>query len=107
MNNRIRTYISALLLACFSVFIIPNELVHALYGHEDTKHKAIAGAARSLSEHHVHCSFLTYEAPSFYFSSQLTIPVSSETAFNFQINDARSNFTSTPDYSFLRGPPSC
>lgn len=107
MSNRFRTYVSSLLLACFSVFIIPNELVHALYGHDDTKHEAVAGASRSIGEQHIHCAFLTYEAPSFYQAADIITPAPAAVKYEFAVAETKSDYTSSSFYSYLRGPPAC
>jgi hypothetical protein len=45
-----------LLLAVFTVILVPVELIHELYGHEDTR--CAPGTAASLEPHHQHCRIL-------------------------------------------------
>ncbi|MDQ3110922.1 MAG: hypothetical protein M3R17_13600 [Bacteroidota bacterium] len=105
MRNFFGRFIATILLAAFSAYLVPNELVHALYGHEDTHETACNTNENTVGEQHIHCSFLSYEASLYTASSFTNCPVSFDCAFAFiapEAVHAGIRFTFCPS---LRGPP--
>lgn len=105
MRKLFNRFIAGLLLAAFSVFLVPGELVHALYGHEDTRENSCIPGAKTVGAQHVHCSFLSFESPVYTHASVTTCPVSSGHSFAFTAaapENAGIVFSSHPS---LRGPP--
>ena len=105
MRNFFGRFTALVLLAAFSVYLVPDELVHALYGHEDTHEVACTTNEAAIGTQHIHCSFLSYEAALYTASSITKCPVSFECAFAFITPEAAHagvTFTFCPS---LRGPP--
>ncbi len=107
MRSRFHTLVAAVLVACFSVYLVPNELVHALYGHEDTHHHECEtpGGPSAVSTHHTHCDFLSYEGDLFTAASSTDCPVSSEHAFAFFIAETAHAGNPAAVVHSPRGPP--
>jgi hypothetical protein len=100
-----RRFLAGLLLSCFSVFLIPEEFVHALYGHTDTQEQASDSGKNSVGTHHIHCSFLTYEASHFISSSIQNCPAVTENSFSFTSVKEEQQGISFSGFPSLRGPP--
>jgi hypothetical protein len=98
-------FIATILLAAFSAYLVPNEFVHALYGHEDTHEAACANDVNAIGVQHIHCDFLSYEASLYTVSSVTTCPVSSEHAFAFISLEAEHAGITFACHPSLRGPP--
>lgn len=98
--------VASLLLICFSVFIVPNELIHALYDHEDSHHGiAFPHGKNVIDARHVHCAFLTYEGSSFTTHEFVAIPSPSISDLEFILAPAtHAGFEKDP-LCIFRGPP--
>lgn len=100
-------YISVFLLAVISAFIVPKELVHALYDHEDTVH-SISHNETGLPEIeniHQHCDILNFNVP-LYFLTLNFYPAPFVTQCSKVIQPAVEVFFSPAiGLSPLRGPP--
>jgi hypothetical protein len=55
-----RSHIARLLLLVFGFILIPNELIHQFYGHDDTH--CNPGKLVSIEEQHTHCAILRLES---------------------------------------------
>ncbi|MEO5643455.1 MAG: hypothetical protein ABIQ40_11890 [Bacteroidia bacterium] len=105
MRNFFSRCTAILLLAVFSACLVPNEFVHALYGHEDTHENPCSANEQTIGIQHIHCDFLSYEA-SLYTAASLTIcPVSFDRAFQFISAEALHAGITFTYYPSLRGPP--
>ena len=103
MSIVIKKHISFLLLLIVLLFIVPTELFHELYGHEDTV--CFTHTVKTIENKHHHCDILKYHAPSFIENSSIKY---SDKPFDFTIK-------SVTEYSYifsrifssflLRGPP--
>jgi hypothetical protein len=105
VRNFFGRFIATILLAAFSAYLVPDELVHALYGHEDTHEIPCSPTEDAVGTQHIHCGFLSYEASLYTASSFTKCPVSFERAFAFiapEAEHAGVTFTFCPS---LRGPP--
>jgi len=100
-----RRLVASILLAGFSVFLIPKEFVHALYGHTDTQEAFLAKGKNAIGKEHIHCSFLTYEASLFLSSSIQNCPAVTENSFSFTTIEAEQAGILFSDFPSLRGPP--
>jgi|WetSurMetagenome_2_1015567.scaffolds.fasta_scaffold353596_1 hypothetical protein len=58
-----KNFLSFLFLLLISVFIVPKEFIHSLYGHEDTT--CFSHQGRTIEAKHQHCEILKYHAPVF------------------------------------------
>jgi len=105
VRSHFRRFVATFLLAGFSVFLVPKEFVHALYGHTDTQENYSAPGKNAVGTHHIHCSFLTYDASQFISSSIQDFPASNENHFSFVIVAAEQAGISFPNFPSLRGPP--
>jgi hypothetical protein len=105
VRSQFRRLVATFLLAGFSVFLIPTEFIHALYGHTDTHENFSGSGKNAVSTHHIHCSFLTYEASQFISSSIQSCPAVSEKSFSFAIAEAEQQAISFSGFPSLRGPP--
>ncbi|MBI3511010.1 MAG: hypothetical protein HY064_10130 [Bacteroidetes bacterium] len=106
MITRLKQAFAISLLVCFSVFLIPQEFVHALYGHTDTHHAPTgAGEKNTWSKKHIHCSFLTYEGSAFISSDHAAGSFTQN--FFFFLPDADFNCPGLifPSLPAPRGPP--
>jgi hypothetical protein len=103
MNIRLKKNISFFLLLIVSLFIVPVELIHDLYGHEDTI--CFPHSNTTIEKKHHHCDILKYVAPYFIANANLKY---SDKLFEFTI---RNTTEYTYLYSqifishYLRGPP--
>ena len=105
MRNYFSRFIATILLAAFSAYLVPNEFVHAFYGHEDTHEAACSPNEKTVGEQHIHCDFLSYEADLFTVASSTQFPASFDHVFAFislEAEHAGVTFTYRPS---LRGPP--
>jgi len=100
-----RRLLASILLTCFSVYLIPEEFVHALYGHTDTQEHFSDTGKNSIGTHHIHCSFLTYEASQFVSSSVQSCPAVIENSFSFIAVVSEQQGISFSGFPSLRGPP--
>jgi hypothetical protein len=105
VRNFFSRCLATILLAAFSAYLVPNELVHALYGHEDTHETACSSDVNTIGTHHIHCDFLSYEASLYTASSFTTCPVSYEHAFAFISLEAEQAGVTFACHPSLRGPP--
>jgi hypothetical protein len=102
----IRSYISLLLLAAFSVLAGPKEIVHELLSHHDTEDVHCTDSCRDhFSEQHRHCDVLQLSSP------PLCLSVNN---FSFSFETVASSVASLPalgyhfsssPFLFFRGPP--
>lgn len=60
MMQRLKYFVSGLVLIIFMFYMVPHEVVHAFYDHEDTEHAATHNENAELSTIHIHCDFLTF-----------------------------------------------
>lgn len=105
MRNYFSRFIATILLAAFSAYLVPNEFVHAFYGHDDTHEAACSATEKTVGVQHIHCDFLSYEADLFTVASSTTCPASFDHVFAFILPEAAHagiTFTYCPS---LRGPP--
>ncbi|MCX6310305.1 MAG: hypothetical protein NT084_01545 [Bacteroidetes bacterium] len=105
MRPRLTKHIATILLGIFSVFLIPKEFVHALYWHTDTHESVGPIGTTSISSHHIHCSFLSYEASLFNSESSANCPKSFPHCFIFSIIEHKTVFQIAACIPSLRGPP--
>lgn len=104
MNNiGSKNYISLFLLLIVSLFIVPVELFHDLYGHEDTV--CLSHTGKTIENKHHHCDILKYHAPSFIENSIITY---SDKPFDFTLKSPTEYsyiFSKVFSTFLLRGPP--
>jgi hypothetical protein len=105
LRSHFTKLIASILLGVFSVFLIPKEFVHALYGHTDTQETVCIGHAKAIGTHHTHCDFLTYEASLFTLASATNCPHSAEHYFAFSIVSSERAGVTFACHPSLRGPP--
>jgi hypothetical protein len=105
VRNYFSRFIATILLAAFSAYLVPNEFVHALYGHEDTHETACSTEENTVGVQHIHCDFLSYEASLFTVTSTTTCPVSFERVFAFLSPEAEHEGITFTYHPSLRGPP--
>ena len=108
--NRLRAYnkhIAIFLLIVISVFIIPKELVHAFYGHNDTVH-AVSHSENGLpaiEKEHQHCDILNFNAPLYFLSLSFFKSYEKPVAL-YNSENCKSLFLSPAFRLFsFRGPP--
>lgn len=58
MKKQFTYFVSAFVLVVFSMYLVPHELVHALYDHHDTEHCDAHEGETAFSPVHIHCDFL-------------------------------------------------
>lgn len=103
MNIGTKKNISLFLLLIVSLFIVPVELIHDLYGHEDTV--CLPHTGKTIESKHHHCDILKYHAPSFIENSIIKY---SDKLFGFTIKSATEYsyiFSRIFSSFLLRGPP--
>lgn len=103
MNIGTKKYISLLLLLIVSLFIVPVELIHDLYGHEDTV--CLPHLGKTIENKHHHCDILTYHAPVFIAIAKIKIVKQSQKVFIKNILEYTYTFSQLFDSILLRGPP--
>jgi hypothetical protein len=81
VRNYFGRFIATILLAAFSAYLVPEELVHACYGHEDTHEASCSTKEHAVGTQHIHCDFLSYEASLYTAASFTSCPVSYDRAF--------------------------
>ena len=64
MKKRLGNFVSILVLVTFTLYLVPHEIVHVFYDHEDTEHHAHHGGPE-FSTIHVHCDFLNSDLSDF------------------------------------------
>jgi hypothetical protein len=105
MRPQFSKLIASVLLGIFSVFLIPKEFVHALYGHTDTHEIVSVGSDKTIGAHHIHCGFLTYEASLFTIASSTHCPDVSDFSFSFTAIPSEQAGVTFACHPSLRGPP--
>lgn len=103
MNIGIKKHIAFFLLLIVSLIIVPVELFHDLYGHEDTV--CLPHNNKTIESKHHHCDILKYHAPSFIENSSIKY---SDKPFDFTIKSATEYsyiFSRVFSTFLLRGPP--
>jgi hypothetical protein len=105
VRHFINRLFAVLLLASFSAFLVPNELVHALYGHKDTCENSSEHARETVGTQHIHCDFLSFEAPVYTHASASACPVSFDHAFAFAATEEEQGGIIFSFHPSLRGPP--
>ena len=108
VKSQVHKSIAVILLAVFSVYLIPKELVHAMYGHHDTVDVVVdAHAGKAIGKHHLHCDFLFFEASLFTVTSTAACPFAGEHAFAFLLTPVEQPAICPTLFPSLRGPPHC
>lgn len=75
MLFRLRQYIAVFFLLTISLFIVPKEYIHDIYGNDDTKD--IQSKDASFTNTHHHCQILNYNTPNYIFQHKaFLLPVS-------------------------------
>lgn len=105
LHFRFTKLIACCLLGVFSVFLIPKEFVHALYGHKDSIEKITITGNHAIGKQHTHCDFLSFEASLFTLANSTHCPTSIELKFAFAIAPAEQNAIVFNHFPSLRGPP--
>ena len=105
MTIRLRHICCLFVLAVFSLYLVPHELVHAFYDHEDTVHHGDEQASAELSPVHVHCDFLQTDITNF-----LPAEKPERAVCSVSIVFAYAEFSAQPCRNFhsfceSRGPP--
>jgi hypothetical protein len=59
----LRIHIARSLLVLFGLILVPHELIHNFFGHEDTH--CHSGVTATFEAQHFHCKILQLEAPMF------------------------------------------
>jgi hypothetical protein len=98
-----RNKLSLFLLLCLSLVIIPNEYLHAIYGHEDTE--CHSGPDQGFNAMHRHCKILQHHFSIFSSDSGIT---RNFTVFHYRVKSARALEGPEKPAQFLltvRGPP--
>lgn len=112
MLHSLRRYIgrqgAVIALLLFTVHLLPQELVHQFFSHNDTEDCAVSNDSPvTLSSLHIHCDFeqtegTALEPISFQFSPIITAHVFAHPIYVFAPVVAEQ-----PSCLFLRGPPVC
>lgn len=58
-----KKFIALFCLLTLSVFIVPKEFIHSLYGHKDTIDIIFKDHSKHFEKTHIHCSILKLETP--------------------------------------------
>src|SRR5258708_6987932 len=102
-----RGHISLLLLSAFSFFIVPQDLLHELCGHEDTRDIVCTDAClHHLSKPHQHCEVLQLTTPPFHQALNNFSFASFELLCIVSVESTRPYHYSCSPFLFFRGPPS-
>lgn len=91
----------------FAVHLLPQELIHELFPHNDTEHEitSVATAGTSVGHAHVHCTFEQIEGESCAAHEFIFTPVIAAHSFAHAALVIRPVFLTEPSFLFLRGPP--
>jgi len=101
-------HIAIFLLAIISAFIVPKELVHAFYEHNDTIHSIhhSENGLPVIENEHQHCEILSFNVP-LYFLSLNFFKASEKPAIVYFSDKKESLFVDSHlRLSSVRGPPS-
>lgn len=60
MLQRLKYLVSSFVLAIFLLYMVPHEVVHAFYDHQDTEHCESHTGNSEFSTIHIHCDFLSF-----------------------------------------------
>jgi hypothetical protein len=106
--NRLTRPIALFLLFALSVYIVPKEFIHALYGHEDTADHSgtqSINAPHTLSTRHLHCGLLNFETDLFHTPDALPDLSDQDAYYSFLSSPIQSGKNSVLLFVSLRGPP--
>jgi hypothetical protein len=101
-----RRHISLILLAAFSLFLAPKELLHEFANHHDTEDKVCTDACtHHLSKPHQHCEILQLVTPPFHQALSNFSFASSELLCFLSVESTSGYHFSGSPFLFFRGPP--
>ena len=103
MNIGIKKHTAFLLLLIVSLFIVPAELFHELYGHEDTV--CFPHAGKTIESKHHHCDILKYHAPVYVAIAKIIIINQNQKIYIKNILEYTFTFSILFNSILLRGPP--
>ncbi|MCA6361866.1 MAG: hypothetical protein IM638_02425 [Bacteroidetes bacterium] len=91
----------------FAVHLLPQELIHELFPHNDTEHEitAVSKAGTTIGHAHVHCTFEQLEGESCAAHEFIFRPVIAAHSYAHAALVVSPVFLSEPSFLFLRGPP--
>jgi len=103
MKIRLKKYISIFLFLIVSLFIIPVELIHNLYGHEDTM--CFPHTGKTIENNHHHCDILKYHAPVYVAIAKIECVKQHQKIFIKNVFEYTFTFSQVFNSILLRGPP--
>lgn len=103
LRHRITAF---LLLPVFGLYLIPEELVHALSGHNDTHHSiSYVSDDSNVENSHVHCVILKTESPVYTSVFCIHSPVSTYSGIFFYKSHSSANSERHNETPNNKGPP--
>jgi hypothetical protein len=104
--KKLNKHIALLLLAAFSLLILPKELLHALYEHTDTVDVHFEkGASAQIGNAHEHCDVLQLSSPNAFISSTNFVFSVRYICSTIKVAELTYSKVFTQPTCLLRGPP--
>lgn len=109
MLQSLRRYIgkqgAVLALLLFAVHLLPQELLHSFFPHNDTEDCIVDSSTVSVSSQHVHCNFEQIEGIGITPEAICFNPVIASHSFSHSQYNTAAAVAEQPLCLFLRGPP--
>lgn len=96
---------AVIVLLLFTIHLLPQELLHSLFPHNDTEDCAVVNYKVSVSSEHKHCNFEQLEGTGIAEEELLFTPVISSHSFAHPFYKTAEAVAEQPLNLFLRGPP--
>jgi hypothetical protein len=109
MLQSLRRYIgkqgAVLALLLFAVHLLPQDLLHSFFPHNDTEDCVVDNSKISVSPEHVHCNFAQLEGTGITAGELVFTPVIVSHSFAHSQYNTAPAVAEQPLCLFLRGPP--